>query len=527
MYNQGYHPPKQGQPQGKWYAPPPQPPQKGKKSASSKKGTPAPRKRPKTSFKSQLIKLAVLLVAAACACGGLYVWKTKSEVEPYANVFLSNVSVDGIDLSGKTLAEGTQLVWDQVNQKQNDWYVRLSNTRGDSNVITADMLGISFDPTAALEAAWNVGHDLQGMNLFEQKQAISDALSQGHAFSSAQQSADTSRIDEILQQLAASAFRAPQNAYIISFNPDDSQNPFTYQQEVYGQQLNITAIREQILTLVQNLQSGDIVLEPEVLYPSVTVADLSKTVELRNRAVTPISKNSSADRTQNIRLAFAKINGMVLEDGKKFSFNSTVGRRSFENGFLPAIEYAYGQEQYGWGGGVCQASTTLYLAAIQSGMTILNREPHSMAVSYTSYGMDATVSDTRGHEIDFTFRNETGAPVYIAAHVISSSTNKKNLLCEVRIYGQSLEGKSYELQAETVETILKPTEPIMKEDKDHDYVTYVDETKTIKGRDGYKVDAYLVTYQNGAAVDRKKVSSDYYKEKADTIYVGTEQRGVY
>lgn len=526
MYNQGYRPPNQEQPQGKWYAPPPQPPQTARKNTAPKKAPP-PKRRPKTSLKNQLIKLAMVLVVAACACGGLYVWKTKSEVAPYANVFLHNVSVDGIDLSGKTLAEGTQLVWDQVNQKQNGWYVRLSNTWGDSNVITADMLGISFDPTSALEAAWNVGHNLQGMNLFEQKQAISDALSQGHAFSSAQQSADTSRIDEILQQLAASAFRAPQNAYIISFNPDDSQNPFTYQQEVYGQQLNITAIREQILTLVQNLQSGDIVLEPEVLYPSVTVADLSKTVELRNRAVTPISKNSSADRTQNIRLAFSKINGMVLESGKKFSFNSTVGRRSFENGFLPAIEYAYGQEQYGWGGGVCQASTTLYLAAIQSGMTILNREPHSMAVSYTSYGMDATVSDTRGHEIDFTFRNETGAPVYIAAHVISSSTNKKNLLCEVRIYGQSLEGKSYELQAETVETILKPTEPIMKEDKDHNYVTYVDETKTIKGRDGYKVDAYLVTYQNGAAVDRKKVSSDYYKEKADTIYVGTEQRGVY
>jgi len=527
MYNQGYRPPNQGQPQGKWYAPPPQQPQKGKKTAASKKGKPAPKRRPKMSLKNQLIKLGVVLVLAACACGGLYVWKTKSEVEPYANVFLSNVSVDGIDLSGKTLAEGSQLVWDQVNQKQNGWYVRLSNTRGDSNVITADMLGISFDPTAALEAAWNVGHNLQGMNLFEQKQAISDALSQEHTFSSAQQSADTSRIDEILQQLAVSAFRAPQDASIVSFNPDDSQNPFTYQQEVYGQQLNITAIREQILSLVQSLESGEIVLEPEILYPSVTVADLSKTVELRNRAVTPISKNSSADRTQNIRLAFSKINGMKLDSGKKFSFNSTVGRRSFENGFLPAIEYAYGQEQYGWGGGVCQASTTLYLAAIQSGMTILNREPHSMSVSYTSYGLDATVSDTRGHEIDFTFRNESGAPIYIAAHVVSSATNKKNLLCEVRIYGQSLEGRSYELQSETVETILKPTEPIMKEDKNHDYVTYVDETKTIKGRDGYKVDAYLVTYENGTAIDRKKVSSDYYKEKADTIYVGTEQREVY
>ena len=33
-----------------------------------------------------------------------------------------------------------------------------------------------------------------------------------------------------------------------------------------------------------------------------------------------------------------------------------------------AVEYAYGEEVMGVGGGVCQASTTVYLAAIQSGM---------------------------------------------------------------------------------------------------------------------------------------------------------------
>ena len=99
---------------------------------------------------------------------------------------------------------------------------------------------------------------------------------------------------------------------------------------------------------------------------------------------------------------------MSIPNGSKFSFNDTVGPRNFSTGFLPAIEYAYGTEQWGWGGGVCQASTTVYLAAIQSGMTILSREPHSMAVSYTEYGKDATVSDTRGREIDFSFRNESG-----------------------------------------------------------------------------------------------------------------------
>ena len=515
MYNQGYRPPQQ--PQQNWYAPPPQPQQ-------GKKKTQKPPKK-KRSLKWQLVKVLLVLILFAGAAAGAYVWKTQSDVKPYMNVFLPNISVDGIDLSGKTWAEGSQLVWNQVNQKQNGWYVRLKNAYGNYKDITAETLGISFDPTAALQQAWAIGHD-GTQNIFELSQVIEWSKSNANAFSSAEQSADTTPIDDILFTLEQAAYRAPSDAYIISFNPDDASNPFTYHPETYGQRLNTAAIREQILSMVQSLQSGEILLETELIYPNVTVEQLSQTVALRNRAITPIASNSSADRTENIRIAFSKINGMQLQNGDKFSFNATVGRRNYETGFLPAIEYAYGLEQWGWGGGVCQASTTMYIAAIQSGMTILNREPHSMSVSYTQLGMDATVSDTRGREIDFTFRNECGGTVYIAAHVIKSPTNKRNLQCEVRIYGPSLGNVSYELQAETVQTIFKPAEPIYKEDKDGDYVTYIDETKTIKGRDGYVVDSYLATYVDGVMTARDKIYTDTYPEKADTIYTGVKQRGV-
>lgn len=548
MYNQGYRP-QPGQTksgyydsQGNWYVPAPgqaRPDQPQKRRASRPpRGTQPPRPprdsggkprkpRKKRSLKWQLIKVLLVMILLAGAGVYGYIWKIQSDVRPYLNVFLDNVSVDGIDLSGLTWAEGSQLVWDHVNQKQNGWYVRLRNTNGQYKDITAQTLGISFDPTAALNAAWAIGHDVDGeerKDIFQLQEEIEAAQETQNAFYSAQQSANTAPIDEILQTLEAAAYREPSDAYIISFNPDDRENPFTFQQEVYGQRLDTTAVREQILQMVQNLESGEVLLEPETIAPNVTVADLQKTVELRYRATTPISSASTEDRTENIRIAFAKINGMSIPNGSKFSFNDTVGPRNFSTGFLPAIEYAYGTEQWGWGGGVCQASTTVYLAAIQSGMTILSREPHSMAVSYTEYGKDATVSDTRGREIDFSFRNESGGTVYLAAHVIGSG--RKNLECEVRIYGPSLNGTSYELVTETVEVIPKPEEAIMKEDEDATYVTYVDETKTINGREGYKVDAYLVTYVDGVETGREKVSTDTYPAKADTVYVGVTPREV-
>lgn len=554
MYNQGYRP-QQDRPlggyygtqggydaQGNWYAPQPpaaQPSTPAKRtsrpsSGGGRGGSRPPKGKPsngrgrkKRSLKWQLIKVLVILVLLAAAGVWAFIWKTQSDVRPYMNVFLDNVSVDGIDLSGKTWAEGSQLVWDQINQKQNGWYVRLRNPNGQYSDITAQMLGISFDPTAALNAAWAIGHEVdssQRKDIFQLRDEIEAARSTQNAFSSAQQSANTAPIDEILQTLETAAYRSAQDAAILSFNPDDSENPFTFQQEVYGQVLNTTAVREQILQLVHNLESGEVLLQPQSIAPNVTVADLQKTVELRFSAYTPISSASTEDRTQNIRIAFDRINGTILADGEKFSFNDLVGRRTYENGFLPAIEYAYASERWGWGGGVCQASSTIYLAAIQSGMTILHREPHSMAVSYTDFGKDATVSDTRGREIDFTFRNDSGGTVYIAAHVVSSSRNKKNLQCEVRIYGPSLGGVSYELVAETVEVIPKPAEAKMVEDEDAEYVTYVDETKTIKGREGHKVDAYLITRVNGEETGREKVSTDVYPAKPDTVYVGVTPR---
>ena len=92
------------------------------------------------------------------------------------------------------------------------------------------------------------------------------------------------------------------------------------------------------------------------------------------------------------------------------------------------------------------------------------------------------------------------------------------------MYGPSLGNVHYELHAETTQIIEKPVEPTMKVDEDASYVTYTDETKLIKGREGYVVDSYLVTYTDGVMTDRKKLYTDTYPAKADTIYTGATDR---
>ena len=528
-----------------WYTPVPAPeskarpaPKKGKRSGgngggskNSRQSPGTPQKPPKrSSFKWQFVKFLVLLLVL----GGISLWgysyKIQSDARPYLNTFLDNITIDGIDVSGMTKEQASAAVWAQASAKQTGWYVRLKNASGQYTDITSETLNIQFDPSQALEQAWTIGRTpSQRPKTFVN--AVMDRLApvtflgevermkkSSAEFYSIQPSADTAPVDTILQRLEVLALVAPQDAKLIGFNPDDALNPFAFQQERIGQRLDTAALKEQILQMVQTFQSGEVLVAPEPVYPEVTVADLQKNVSLLCRAVTPIDRHSTEERNNNIRVAFERINGLEIGNGSKFSFNKVVGRRTERNGFFPAFEYNYGELVTGWGGGVCQASTTVYLAAIQAGMTITDRTPHSTPVSYTQLGQDATVSDDR---LDFTFRNNLGSPVYMTAHLVPDAANKSRLLCEVRIYGPSTGNTSYRLFSEVVEIIPAPIEEERINDTKGTHVTYVGEEKVvIAASAGSVVNSYLITYVDGQEIDRKLISTDTYPNRKARIYVG-------
>lgn len=97
-------------------------------------------------------------------------------------------------------------------------------------------------------------------------------------------------------------------------------------------------------------------------------------------------------RCQNIELAAKTIDGTVLMPGQTFSFNEFLGPRTTAKGYKIAGVFANGRHDVGVGGGICQVSTTLYNALALSGLKIVQRSNHSMAVTYVPIGRDAAVS---------------------------------------------------------------------------------------------------------------------------------------
>ncbi len=126
-----------------------------------------------------------------------------------------------------------------------------------------------------------------------------------------------------------------------------------------------------------------------------------------------VSSSQPYTRDVNLRLSCEAINGIVLLPGEVFSYNATLGERTPEKGYKQAAGYWGTEIIQSYGGGICQASSSLYYCAMMADLEIVERHNHGYLSSYMPYGMDATV-DWSGP--DFKFKNTTEYPIRIEAY---------------------------------------------------------------------------------------------------------------
>ena len=135
---------------------------------------------------------------------------------------------------------------------------------------------------------------------------------------------------------------------------------------------------------------------------------------------------SEKNRTNNLKQAIVAIDGVVIESGGIFSFNDIVGPRTSERNYLKAIVYQDGKKIEDYGGGVCQVSSTVYNAARAAGMTIVERHPHGLPVTYVGPGDDATVYYG---VLDFRFRNDTEGRIVVNCRI---EVEENKLIIEIK-----------------------------------------------------------------------------------------------
>jgi vancomycin resistance protein YoaR len=241
------------------------------------------------------------------------------------------------------------------------------------------------------------------------------------------------------------------------------------------------------------------------------------TAAIKERAAFYSSYASSTDeRKHNVALALSKFNGLAVQPKQRISFNKIVGARTEQRGYKMAKIIIEGAYEDGIGGGVCQASTTLYNALLLSGLKVDRRFQHTLCPSYVPPSFDAMVNSGG---CDLVFTNDTALPIFIKTVCDGENVG-------VIIYGAKNE---YKIVRRHEITKITPHEPekiiVDKEGKYFDKVQYSDQTHFVQiAKDGITSVGYLDYYENGRFVKTVKLKESVYKPQQAILVKGFRKR---
>ncbi|OGD96190.1 hypothetical protein A3G16_03330 [Candidatus Curtissbacteria bacterium RIFCSPLOWO2_12_FULL_41_16] len=173
--------------------------------------------------------------------------------------------------------------------------------------------------------------------------------------------------------------------------------------------------------------------------------------ELLGRGVSYFA-GSIQNRVHNLTLGATRISGTIVAPGEIFSFNNSIGEVSGATGYKQAYVISSGRTVLDDGGGICQVSTTVFRAALLSGLPVVARTAHAYRVGYYEQGgfkagLDATVW---APAVDFQFKNDTNQHILVQATV-----DAVNAKLQVDIYGTSDE-RRVEMTEPVISNQIRP-----------------------------------------------------------------------
>ncbi|WP_455539568.1 VanW family protein [Terrisporobacter sp.] len=276
--------------------------------------------------------------------------------------------------------------------------------------------------------------------------------------------------------------------------------------EQIGYKLNTDKLRGTIIKKVIDIDFSDEIIPIILIKPLYSYDDLSKINTVLGSFETYFN-SKNYNRVNNIKLAASANTNILLNQGDIFSFNLNVKESNISKYLKEAPVIINGKQDKGIGGGMCQVSSTIYNAALYSGMNIISIKNHSIPSRYVEKGRDATVS---GGIIDLKFSNSYKTPVFIYNQVIGNK-----IICT--IYGSKEDNQD-------IDVITKITDVFDNTVIRRNSEKYNLGVRTIEqeGRKGYKVKTYRV-YKNAFGNKTECVSESYYPPQDRIIVYGTRE----
>ena len=338
--------------------------------------------------------IPVLLICAVVA--GVVVadyWMNHGRIYP-------GVEVGGVGLGGKTPEEAQKTLAERTGGLEE---IKLTGP-GEFTIPSGD-LGVSFDVRSNVDQAYAVGR--RGGIL----ERIGERMKATWGTVSVPLVVDYDR--ERLRNGLSGVFAA------LTIKPVEAGF------EVNGNEVSVTRSRTGQKVdeekLLDDIEAGLPKGESEYEVPLVTdepkltteQAEELKPTTLLGRYRTDYRETSdkSKERVENLGIASNAISGKFLAPGEVFSMDDVVSPLHY-NKTSVIIE---GKEDKADGGGLCQVTSTLYMAANYAGLEIVERHPHATQLPYIRPGLDATVwfGDSQSEALDMKFKNDTDAYILL------------------------------------------------------------------------------------------------------------------
>ena len=423
--------------------------------------------------------------------------------------FYDGTRINGLDVGGMSVAEAENVVLTDMLNARNEIEIELSC--GDK---TWTLSGNDFEVSNKIQPIIkNLSKQGRTGNFFQNLMKEKKVKENGQDFVVSYTNV-LSNLDEKLNSIVEEVEQEARTASLV-FQPDEAE-VFAIDEGQKATLVNRDQLRLKLDNALKTNKKVKIEIPIIEFENNFDVQALKDSVIKRSEFSTSYA-TSSAARKNNVKKALAVFNGMIVQPGETISFNETTGARTEENGYKDAHIIVGGVYVDGVGGGVCQASTTLYNALLLADVEVLSVNHHSLPASYVPLSFDAMVS---GSYSDLVFKNNLESPIYIKTHTDESS------VC-VEIYGQKFDdGISIKRRAELVKVLPHNGDKIVADTKGEyeNKILYKGEYFRLKyPREGYESKGFLQYYKDGELIEEKEIRHDFYAAQDGVVMEGVEE----
>ncbi len=315
-----------------------------------------------------------------------------------------------------------------------------------------------------------------------------------------------------LQVIADEVYAAPQNA-VLGWNGGLE----VIENEVNGYQVNVEQLTSDLIEAAKQESQRAVRLPFNELLADVRSDNLDELgIDDVVAEGTSSFAGSSYERAENVRVSCRKLTHTLIPPGSVFSFNDSLGRISLDNGFVEGKIIQGDWVVSDIGGGACQASTTVFRAALYAGFDFEEWNYHNFRLGFyeqdgTPPGLDAAIyqpNDDSEWELDLKFSNPTDRWILL-------EMGSENEVAYTRLYGTP-PGWEVDVSVPYISDPIEPDGPLEKED---DKVKRGERTKTQSAAPGYVVKMVREVYDNGELIDSDEFISEYSPQR-ETWLIG-------